>query len=336
MTLPGEAARTIIDVHTHVVPALPDHAARLGDERWPTFVVEGEKGQLVRDGVIARAVGPVAWDMDARVAAMSAAGVDRHVLSPIPPVICDWGGPADAEYWSRALNESIASMVAQHPDRLIGMGSVSLHHPGQLVRELEHAHSLGLVGVEIGTGAGGRELDDPALLPFYEAAEGLGMRLFVHPLLLGAEAGWTDRIRGQEATFGLGMSTDTAIAATRLAFGGVTARHPALSVCLAHGGGTFFWALPRLARLWDGPDRAPEQRTSQLTSGFVVDTVVYDPRNVRHLVEVLGSPRVLHGTDYPLPVHQDLTGGIVAGLTNTDQRQVLGDSALTWLGLART
>lgn len=325
--------RTIVDIHTHVVPSLPDHAVRLGDDRWPSFRVDGDSGSLVRNGVVARAVGPVAWDMDARIAAMDASGVDHHVLSPIPPVICDWGDGDEAERWSRALNESIAAMAAEHPERLSGMGTVSLHHPGQLVRELEYAHDLGLVGVEIGTSAGGRELDDPDLLPFYEAAEALGMRLFVHPLILGANAGWTDRICGQEVTFGLGMTTDTAIAASRLAFGGVTARHPALSVCLAHGGGTFFWALPRLARLWDSPDREPEQRTAQLTSGFVVDTVVYDSRNLRHLVDMLGPERVLHGTDYPLPVHEDMAGALLAELTESERVLVAGGSAVNWLSL---
>jgi hypothetical protein len=44
----------------------------------------------------------------------------------------------------------------------------------------------------------------------------------------------------------------TAIAASKLVFGGVTAERPGLRIVLAHGGGTFAWALPRIARLWDG------------------------------------------------------------------------------------
>jgi aminocarboxymuconate-semialdehyde decarboxylase len=324
----------VVDVHTHMVPRLPEHRAKLRDDRWPSFAVDGEIGRLSRDGQVVRTVGPAAWDMDARIAVMDSLGVRRHVLSPLPPLVCDWGEAPDATAWARAVNESIAATVAEHPDRFSGLGTVSLHHPDVLVAELEHVHALGLSGVEIGTSGGGRELDDPALYPFFEAAEALGMRLFVHPLILGSEAGWTERISGHEVTFGLGMGTDTAIAAARLVFGGVTARYPGLSVCLAHGGGTFVWALPRIARLWDRPDRDPAHTAARLSAGIVVDTVLYDPHNVEFLVAALGADRLLFGTDFPLPAQDDLAGGVLSGLDSETRGRVARDNANAWLGLA--
>ena len=203
---------TTVDIHTHVIPDLPDHATRLADDRWPSFSVDGEVGRLSRNGVVVRTVGPAAWDMTARIGEMDRAGVDRHVLSPIPPLVCDWGTVADAASWARHLNESIAALVRARPDRFSGLGTVSLHHPDAALDELDYVRQLGLSGVEIGTDAGGREFDDPVLLPFFEQAERLGLLLFVHPLILGDSTSFTQRIRGRELTFGLGMGTDTAIA----------------------------------------------------------------------------------------------------------------------------
>ena len=324
----------VIDVHTHVIPDLPDHAVRLADDRWPSFSVDGTVGRLSRDSSVVRTVGPAAWDMTARIAEMDRAGVQRHVLSPIPPLICDWGSAEHAASWARHLNESIAAIVAARPDRFSGLGTVSLHHPDAALDELDRVQRNGLCGVEIGTDGGGREFDDPALLPFFAKAERLGLLLFVHPLILGAVTSFTDRISGHELTFGLGMGTDTAIAAGRLAFGGVTRACPRLRICLAHGGGTFFWALARIARLWDRPDRPPADRTAALTANIVVDSVVYDPRNVGYLVQTLGPARVLFGTDFPLPAQDDLRGAVLRDLPDTERRLILGGNAARLLGLA--
>jgi hypothetical protein len=58
---------------------------------------------------------------------------------------------------------------------------------------------------------------------------------------------------GMPANFGLGMTTDTAIAAARLLFGGVLTQAPTLRVCLAHGGGTFALGADHVAFGTDFP-----------------------------------------------------------------------------------
>src|ERR1700752_3477944 len=252
---------------------------------------------------------------------MDAAGLDRQVLSPIPPLICDWGDAEPAGEWGDRLNAGGASVVCAHPTRFSGLGTVPLHHPGRAVEVLQRARQAGLSGVEIGTTAGERELDHPDLREFFQAAEELGMIVFIHPLILEAGASWSQRITGLAARFGLGMGTDTAIAASRLVFGGVTHDCPALRICLAHGGGTFFWALSRIAYLWDQSD---ERRSAELTRNVFVDSVVYDPANLRYLCERIGSDRILFGTDYPLPAQDDLQGSILAGLPEPDIAKIAG------------
>jgi aminocarboxymuconate-semialdehyde decarboxylase len=320
-----------IDFHTHVVVDLPDYAERFGDQRYPTLRVDGEIGTLIRDGQAVRSLSPSAWLLHRRVEEMDAAGIDRQVLSPIPPIICDWAEAGPAADWANHVNDKLAALVRARPDRFCGLGTVPLQHPDRATAVLRRARDAGLSGVEIGTTAGHRELDHADLREFFQAAEELGMLVFVHPLILGSEAGWTDRITGAATTFGLGMGTDTAIAASRMVFGGLTQDCPELCICLAHGGGTFAWALSRIARLWDNMN---ETRSADLIRNVFVDSVVYRPANLRFLCEQLGSARVLFGTDYPLPAQDDIGGSILAGLADQDADLIAGVNAATLLGLS--
>jgi aminocarboxymuconate-semialdehyde decarboxylase len=313
-----------IDVHTHVVPELPDFAERYDDPRWPSFVVEGDKGELSRGGRVVRTVPPSSWSPEARIVDMDAAGIDRQVLSPLPPLVADWADPEPAAEWADALNAGLASMVSKHPDRFSALGTVPLQDPKRACEVLVRAHGAGLSGVEIGTDASGTELDDPGLREFFAEAARLGMVVFIHPLILGANCDWTPRITGAEVTFGLGMPTDTAIAAAKLVFGGVVEDSPELRILLAHGGGSFAWTLPRVRRLWDaGHDR----KVAELIEHVYVDSVVYDPDNVAYLRDLLGADKILFGTDYPLPAQDDLRGAVLARLAPDEAELVWGGNA---------
>ncbi len=315
-----------IDFHTHVVPALPDFAARYDDPRWPSFAISADEttGELSRGGRVVRTVPPSSWSPAARIVDMDAAGIDVQVLSPLPPLVCDWADPEPAAAWADALNESLGEMVRAHPDRFAALGTVPLHDPKRATEVLVRAHEHGLDGVEIGTTAGAHELDHPDLREFFAEAARLGMVVFVHPLILGANCDWTDRITGAEVTFGLGMPTDTAIAAAKLVFGGVVDDYPELRILLAHGGGSFAWTLPRVRRLWDaGHDR----KVADLVRNVYVDSVVYDPANVAHLRDALGADKIVFGTDYPLPAQDDLRGAVLTRLTDDERDLVWGGNA---------
>lgn len=313
-----------IDFHTHVVPTLPDFAERYGDQRWPSFEVDRDTGRLSRGGRVVRTVPPSSWSPQARIEDMEKAGIDRQVLSPLPPLVCDWAEPEAAAEWALRLNESLAAMVADDPAHFHGLGTVPLHDPGRAVEVLSRAHELGLGGVEIGTNAGGKELDDPGLREFFAEAARLGMVVFVHPLILGATCDWTPRITGAEVTFGLGMPTDTAIAAAKLVFGGVVEDSPELRICLAHGGGGFAWSLARIGRLWDAGEHRP---VHELIRNVYVDSVVYDPANVAFLRDALGADKIVFGTDYPLPAQDDMRGAVLARLDDAEADQVWGGNA---------
>ena len=323
----------MIDFHTHWIPSrLPDLAARAADPRWPAF--ESATGALVINGEPVRSVPPSGWDVQARLDAMEAAGHDRHVLSPIPPLLCDWASAELGTEWANAVNDSLAAIVSGYPNHFSGLGTIPIAYPDRAVEVMERARKNGLVGIEVATTAMDLEFDAPELREIFAAAADLSLLVFVHPLILGATPGWTSRITGLPANFGLGMTTDTAIAATRLLFAGVLAESPGLKVCLAHGGGTFVWALARMARMWDDDDQG--MPLAKALDSFYVDSVVYQPANLRYLVDTIGADHVAFGTDFPLPAQADPAGTIVAGLDDTAAAWVRDDTAAALLGLDAT
>lgn len=283
----------VVDIHAHVFPpGLPDFSDA-GDTPWPHLITGPDAGRIMCGRSVFRNVQPALWDIDARLAELDAAGVDVQLVSPVPVTLVYWAPAERAADFARQLNDGIAEQVRDSRGRLVGLGTVPLQDVDAAIAELTRiVTELELAGAEIGTVIGDRELDDPALRPFFAAAEQLGATLFVHPMDGGSGV---VRRPGRLYDFGVGMLTDTAIAATSLVFGGVLSDHPRLRIVLAHGCGSYAWVYPRL-RLVDTCD---PDRLDALTSKLWVDALVFDPAHLPLLVHRFGADHVMVGTDHP-------------------------------------
>jgi aminocarboxymuconate-semialdehyde decarboxylase len=61
-----------------------------------------------------------------------------------------WTEPELGLATARVVNDSIADIVAHHPDRFAGMGTVPLQAPDLAIAELDRlVNSLGMRGVEV-------------------------------------------------------------------------------------------------------------------------------------------------------------------------------------------
>jgi aminocarboxymuconate-semialdehyde decarboxylase len=294
-----------IDVHTHIVPeSFPAYAGALADAPWPSMQHDGcGHAHVVIRGSNYRTVPHTCWDGAARAAAMDDLRIARQVLSPMPELLSYWFAPADGAAMCRYLNETIARMVSDRPERFLGLGAVPLQDLDAALRELDHViNGLGLSGVEIGTHVEGVSIGDPRFEPFFAEATRLGAAVFVH----GLRPAGMDRLVGpRQLEQVVAFPGDVALAAAALVTGGTLDRHPLLRIALSHGGGAFPIVLPRLEHGWKSFPALREtmpQAPSTYASRFYVDTLTYAVHTLRLALDTFGPDRVMIGSDYPFAI----------------------------------
>jgi aminocarboxymuconate-semialdehyde decarboxylase len=325
-----------VDFHAHHFPlGLPNLAASTGDQRWPHLVVDDQPRLMCGDRLF-RPVTPACYDPVYRLAQLAAAGVDHQVISPVPVTLVDWAPADQAARFLAALNDGLAEVAASSGGRFLALAAVPLQDTDAAVAELLRTRKLGMAGIEITAMVDGRELDHPSLAELWAVAEAEQVPVFIHP----AHQEVAIRRTGQPYEFGLGMLTDTALAASALVFGGVLERHPGLRIALSHGCGSYPWAHPRLRYMAvrGGAEPGRGAQLDELVRRLWADCLVFDPSHLGLLVERFGADHLLYGTDHPfLPEAFDGPRDVIAaardrGLGVTDD--ALGANALRFLGLA--
>ena len=328
-----------IDVHTHILPRdLPDLKARYGYGGFVRLEHQGPGcAHMTIDGELFRRVGASCWDAAERLRDCDRDDVSVQVLSTVPVMFSYWAEPRHTHDLARLLNDHIAAVVAEHPGRFVGLGTVPLQSTDLAIRELERClQELGFPGIEIGTHVNGRNLDHPDLFPVFEAAQELGAAIFVHPWdMLGR-----DRLDRYCLAWLVGMPAETALAICSLIFGGVLERLPRLRLLFAHGGGSFPGTIGRLEHGYrERPDLcARDSRMSprQALGRFYLDSLVHDPALLRALVDLVGADRVALGSDYPFPLGERRPGAVIDAVPEfapAVRERLLCGTALEWLGL---
>lgn len=330
------AAAKNIDIHAHFFPetflglVAADGAefgvtCDLGNAGGPVIVTDGQRGPVLERRFI---------DIAARLDSMDEQGVDVHAMSLTLPMIY-WAGPDLAQRLAEAFNDACSAAHQAHPDRLVGLATLPMHHPERALAELERAARLpGIRGVYLATRIGDRELSDPAFLPIFERIEALGLPLFLHPVTVVAP----ERLAKFYLTNLIGNPTESAIAAAHLIFGEVLDRCPKLDICLPHGGGSFPYLVGRLHHGW-----AVRPEMKHMTQGpfdylrrFHYDTVTHSKAALGYLIALVGTDRVMLGSDFCFDMGYDRPVEVVtghAGLSADDQALILGGNAAGLLGL---
>jgi aminocarboxymuconate-semialdehyde decarboxylase len=156
----------------------------------------------------------------------------------------------------------------------------------------------------------------------------------------------TDRLpKSTMGTYVVGL--EGAFAAASMITGGTAAACPDLRISFSHAAGGFPLMLPRAQYFWSGSwnEEPPVlERAINHDDGpspldyarrFYYDSMVFDRRAVRYLIDLLGHDRLLVGSDFPAMLREDPAGHTLRtmNLPAAVLEDLTWNNAFNWLGL---
>jgi aminocarboxymuconate-semialdehyde decarboxylase len=324
----------IVDAHAHIVVRDATAApGRTGSWRPQVTQVAG-RSRIRHDGRELTSVVGEFTDPGRMAQEAAACGIGHLLLSPWVRMLPFEHPLAEARDICKVQNDALAALVAARPECFSALGAVPLQDPAAAAGDLLDLLADGLAGVELTPGIAGRYLGDDAFEPFWEAAEGAGALLFIHPSTRGLALPVFDEYYLWNS---VANPVETATAAAHLVMAGVLERHPRLKIVLAHGGGALGAVRGRLRRAHAQVPAARSrlrQPPDASLARFYYDTVTHDPELLRRLIEDAGADHVLLGSDRPFDMGSDDPVGEVRDLAlpALAEAAVLGGNAARLLG----
>ncbi|XOV78043.1 MAG: amidohydrolase family protein [Aestuariibacter sp.] len=326
-----------IDIHTHILPKhWPNLKERYG---YGGFVsLDHHKcgcARMMIDDRFFREIEDNCWDPNVRLKDCEKHAVNVQVLSTVPVMFNYWARPEDTLDLSKILNDHIAGICQDYPDRFIGLGTVPMQAPELAIQELERCvNDIGLAGIQIGSHINEWNLDQAELFPIFEAAQDLGAAVFVHPWdMVGKE-----KMPKYWLPWLVGMPAESSLAICSMIFGGVLERLPNLKVAFAHGGGAFPSTIGRIEHGFNvRPDLCAVDNPvnpRDYLNRIYLDTLVHDPLMLDYLLKLMGPERLALGTDYPFPLGELEPGKLIQTSVQDEsiRARLLHGTALEWLG----
>ncbi len=257
---------TVIDSHCHIYPEKIAKPAVESTGRFYDMTALG-------DGTV-----------NSLLALGEKVGIDRFVVQSV----------ATTPHQVKSINEFIAHEVLQHPDKLIGLGTL---HPDStdLKEDLAHIKELGLHGVKLHPDIQKFKIDDYRCLKIYELCESENMPILMHT---------GDHRFDYSNPNRLVLILDI---------------YKNLTIIGAHLGGWSVW------------DEAVEKLSGY--KNFYVDSSssLYElpPDKATEIIRRYGTDRVLFGSDFPVfSPDVELERFMALPLTDDEKRAILSENVL--------
>ena len=305
----------IVDCHAHLVP--PELLAEIRKQkaRFPSVRQIEDGGSLAlafAGGKPTRPVSKPLSDIPGRVAWMQKQGIDKQVVGGWVDMFGYELPGAEGEAWSRLANEALLTAAKAEP-QFVPLATVPLGDGARAAAVLKDAVAAGFAGVMIGTlpRGVGSTLDHADLEPLWNAADETGALVHIHPSFDAGDV----RVNDFGLANGLGRIIDAAVAMARLISAGHITRYKNVKFFAPMGAAALPFVLGRL------------KRNQAITPGIgdpaealaliYTDTILHDVRVLKFVVEMIGTERLMMGSDMPFPIGDMEPAKIVAAASLT-------------------
>jgi len=230
-------------------------------------------------------------DLGQRLQVMDESGVAIQILS-IGALNLGWAGQGDV-VTARLINDGFASVCRQYPTRFGFVAALPWSSHTALSAELDRALGLGALGVGITTTIADYTLDGPELRAFWHEAQRRKLLVLVHPTF---PPDGPDNDRGEYLA--VGYLGETAMAATKMAFGGVLEECPDVRIVWSHCGGSLAMLVDRLDRSYTRYEKCLRPPSEYLRRCFYDTACMHGPA-LDCARATFGIEQLVYGTDEP-------------------------------------
>jgi 5-carboxyvanillate decarboxylase len=278
-----------------------------------------------------------------RLGHMDAAGIDHAILALTSPGTQALDAARGVGI-ARNANDELAAAVARHPSRFSGLAAVSFEDVPAAVTELDRAvNRLGLRGLIVNSHIRGRYLSDPEFWPVLEAAEALGVPLYLHPNTPNDSMIGTMEEAGLDGAV-FGFQVETSLHVLKMITSGVFDRFPKLRLVLGHMGEALPFWLYRLDYMHAGmvasqryPAIKPLQRKISeyiRENVWITTSGMPSAEPIMFTRRMVGDDRVMYAMDYPyqyVPAEVQMQDDLP--LTPAEKKAFFQDIAIDVFGL---
>ena len=295
----------IIDAHSHWLPMEIIHNAHFFSPAW--------------------------GDIEAQVAMMDEAGIDKAVLSY--PTSDAHAKVGSLKKVARIYNDAVAQIITRFPDRFIGAAILPFGNAEEMVLELRRTtEQLGFRALSLASSYDGIYLDDKVFFPIFESAQKNRIPIFVHPQIINPIG--SERVNDPLLTPVIEYVFDTTISIGKLLMGDIFTLFPEIVFIFSNFGGIITHVANRFDETYKmlrGINFVKDLRgnPTQFLKNIYVDTGGdKTPSNFLSALELLGAHHILWGSDWP--AKKDIKGSQEAvsrlPLGQNEIKNILGET----------
>jgi aminocarboxymuconate-semialdehyde decarboxylase len=295
-----------VDVHAHWVP--DSYAKALIQFGRPTTSIHN----------------PLELDsnLDQRIKWMDEQGVKMHLLTLDGGMPWQWVSTEQGSHLAQLVNDAAIEAHTKYPDRFVAAVEMPIRNPEAALKELNRvAGKPAMRAVHLPNSMENSDfLFQPAYDSLWARCQELAYPVLFHPID-GEENiyGGKERLGNQLAASAnlnntLGFPFETATTAAKFILTGTLDKFPKLEIVLPHSGGCFPYVAGRIERGLVAKKFKLQRPFREYVRRFHYDSIAYYPETLRFLITLVGSDRVLIGTDDYAPMDVEEPNALVEQL----------------------